>query len=222
MNMIVKRIKSNLPIDGVKVKNLHELRDHFTIEVISLYQSGQLLKWLSEQDLKNELELVRNINIDKSDHHLMMQRLCEIFDIKKDKATRLTHDLTCFSDNVESACSHEHLKKDDIDHKNRFSEPNNSVLKFDYEKPINLKGVRIGPAFIKETQDKTTSTNTFNQCFRQPPEPEFNISLQEVSHLDNNYAKALGLAVYILCKTPAKPIISNFFTKLKSSLRDTE
>jgi hypothetical protein len=42
----MKLIKFDLPIDGVKVKTVEELREHFTPEILDHFRSGLLAKWL--------------------------------------------------------------------------------------------------------------------------------------------------------------------------------
>ena len=43
---MAKMIKFDLPIDGVKVATLDQLRDHFTTEIIAHFRSGLLTRWL--------------------------------------------------------------------------------------------------------------------------------------------------------------------------------
>jgi len=52
---VIKTIKFDLPIDGIKIKNIEELRDHFTIEIIDLYNNGMLLKWLQSRKMSKEI-----------------------------------------------------------------------------------------------------------------------------------------------------------------------
>jgi hypothetical protein len=102
---IIKTIKFDLPIDGVKVKNIDELRDHFTVEIIELYKNGLLAKWLRSHNYKDELEKVSalansfftnvvsndnflesidTVNIYEVDNVELMKKLCEIFTIESD------------------------------------------------------------------------------------------------------------------------------------------
>ena len=51
----IKTIKFDLPIGGVSVKSLEEFREHFSLEVITLYQEGRLLKWLQLRKATQEI-----------------------------------------------------------------------------------------------------------------------------------------------------------------------
>ena len=80
---VIKTIKFDLPIDGVKVKNLEELRDHFTIEVLELYQNGLLLKWLRSRNMVEEIGQLESLSKTLSRAQLMTA-LCEVFKIDAD------------------------------------------------------------------------------------------------------------------------------------------
>ena len=80
---IIKTIKFDLPIDGVKVKNLEELRDHFTIEVLELCQNGLLLKWLRSRNMAEEISQLESLSKTLSRVRLMTA-LCEVFRIDAD------------------------------------------------------------------------------------------------------------------------------------------
>ena len=80
---VIKTIKFDLPIDGVKVKNVEELRDHFTIEVLDLYQNGLLLKWLRSRNMVAEINQLESLSKMLSRAQLMAA-LCEVFKIDTD------------------------------------------------------------------------------------------------------------------------------------------
>ncbi len=80
---VIKTIKFDLPIDGVKVKNVEELRDHFTIEVLELYQNGLLLKWLRSRNMVEEISQLESLSQTLSRVQLMTA-LCEVFKIGTD------------------------------------------------------------------------------------------------------------------------------------------
>ncbi len=80
---VIKTIKFDLPIDGVKVKNVEELRDHFTIEVLELYQNGLLLKWLRSRNMVEEISQLDSLSKTLSRAQLMAA-LCEVFKIDAD------------------------------------------------------------------------------------------------------------------------------------------
>ena len=79
----IKTIKFDLPIDGVKVKNIDELRDHFTVEILDLYHNGLLVRWLQSRKLDDELIAIQNIQ-DSSDRFILMKHLCFIFKVEAD------------------------------------------------------------------------------------------------------------------------------------------
>jgi hypothetical protein len=81
---VIKTIKFDLPIDGVKVKNLEELREHFTVEILDLYYAGILIKWLQSRSLTEELAAVKRLAGYSDVRFTMMQKLCEIFKVEAD------------------------------------------------------------------------------------------------------------------------------------------
>jgi hypothetical protein len=80
---IIKTIKFDLPIDGVKVKNIEELREHFNTEILDLHKSGLLVKWLKSQRQSEITEKVENISVSAADQDRLNQ-LCRIFSIELD------------------------------------------------------------------------------------------------------------------------------------------
>ncbi|AFL72640.1 hypothetical protein [Thiocystis violascens] len=78
----MKIIKFDLPIDGVKVKTVDELRDHFTLEILAHAHSGLLAKWLSSRKLQDELAAVKTL--DGAEDHTLLKGLCEIFGVDID------------------------------------------------------------------------------------------------------------------------------------------
>lgn len=79
----MKLIKFDLPIDGVKVKNIEELREHFTVEIIEHYKSGLLRKWLLSRGLEDEVGRL-DVLEDESSLHELFKGLCDIFGIEID------------------------------------------------------------------------------------------------------------------------------------------
>jgi predicted GTPase len=67
----MKSIKFDLSIDGVKVKDLDELRDHFTAEIIDLYRSGQLSKWLESRKIEGELSEINSLDRAGDDYFIL-------------------------------------------------------------------------------------------------------------------------------------------------------
>ena len=81
---VIKTIKFDLPIDGVKVKNVEELRDHFNTDILDLHKSGLLLKWLKSQRQFELLESVMSISLDLTDQE-RLNKLCLVFSIDLDE-----------------------------------------------------------------------------------------------------------------------------------------
>lgn len=79
----VKTIKFDLPIDGVKVRTVEELRDHFNTEILDIHKNGLLIKWLKSQREHDLYEKVVNIPIQAEDQDRLNQ-LCYVFSIELD------------------------------------------------------------------------------------------------------------------------------------------
>lgn len=80
----MKLIKFDLPIDGVKVKTVEELREHFTPEILDHFRSGLLAKWLVSRKLQDELEAIKAL--DGAEDALLLKGLCDVFGIEADEA----------------------------------------------------------------------------------------------------------------------------------------
>lgn len=79
----MKQIKFDLPIDGAKVRNVEELRDHFNTEILDLHKSGLLAKWLRSQrqpDLQAQVEAIAENSSDQE----RLDALCRVFSIELD------------------------------------------------------------------------------------------------------------------------------------------
>lgn len=79
----MKLIKFDLPIDGTKVRNIEELRDHFNTEILDLHKSGLLAKWLRSQRQPDLLAQVKAIAENSSDQ-ARLDALCRVFSIELD------------------------------------------------------------------------------------------------------------------------------------------
>jgi hypothetical protein len=79
-----KVIKFDLPLDGIRAKNIEEIREHFTIEILAHYHSRLLGKWLASRKLNAELEALQAI--DDSDDQAIFKRLCAVFAVEADDA----------------------------------------------------------------------------------------------------------------------------------------
>ena len=81
---IIKKIKFDLPIDGVKVKNLEELREHFTVEILELYNNKMLLSWMRSRKMLEELDQLEKKASMELSRIALMKVFCEIFKIDAD------------------------------------------------------------------------------------------------------------------------------------------
>lgn len=79
----MKIIKFDLPMNGVKVKNIEELRDNFTKEIIGHYQSGLLGKWLKTRGLNQHYD--RLAEFSKDDDFSLLLSLATVFDMSVDQ-----------------------------------------------------------------------------------------------------------------------------------------
>ena len=79
----MKAIKFDLPIDGTKVRNIEELRDHFSTEILDLYKNGLLVKWLINQRYPDYAQAVERLHPTETDANLL-KLLCGIFEIDVD------------------------------------------------------------------------------------------------------------------------------------------
>lgn len=80
----MKPIKFDLSLNGTKIRNLEELCDNFTTEILELYASGLLLKWLKNRNLMAEAEKLSAISVDLDDDDKLVA-LCEIFGVEVDQ-----------------------------------------------------------------------------------------------------------------------------------------
>lgn len=81
---IIKTIKFDLPIDGVKVKTIEELREHFTVEILSLYENGILIKWLQSRNHADKINFIKKLQAYSSNRFMLMKKLCELFEVETD------------------------------------------------------------------------------------------------------------------------------------------
>ena len=79
---MAKMIKFDLPIDGVKVATLDDLRDHFTTETIGHFRSGLLARWLRSRSMSRELAAVEALTV--GDDAAVLKELCRIFEVEAD------------------------------------------------------------------------------------------------------------------------------------------
>ncbi|QPK62894.1 hypothetical protein IVG45_19020 [Methylomonas sp. LL1] len=78
----MKTIKFDLAVGGVKVKNIDELREYFTTEILDHYRSGRLDKWLNSRNLNSYSSSLKDL--DGEDEKILLKKLCNIFDVASD------------------------------------------------------------------------------------------------------------------------------------------
>lgn len=78
----MKLIKFDLPINGIKVKNIDELRDNLTDELVTLARKGQLERWLKTRQRNDLVQTVAGaLAINASDKDLFLA-ICTALDIQ--------------------------------------------------------------------------------------------------------------------------------------------
>ena len=82
---MARKIKFALEMtDGVEVRDLDDLREHFNLErVIKYFHSGQLLNWLRDRYYEDEADLISSIGL--TDPHLS-EKLCIAFGVSSAEA----------------------------------------------------------------------------------------------------------------------------------------
>jgi len=80
---MAKKIKFNLILDGVAVRDLNSLRDNFNLDdLIAYFRGGVLQRWLDVRGFKSELREVEKIDRDTSGDEVA-RKLIEIFQISQ-------------------------------------------------------------------------------------------------------------------------------------------
>ena len=80
----MKKIKIDLQINGIYAKNLQEVKDNFSIEILNHYKSGNLERWLKVRNMTTELEKLTALN--QLDECILFKYLCAIFDVEFNEA----------------------------------------------------------------------------------------------------------------------------------------
>ena len=78
----MKIIKFDLPINGIKAKNLEELRDNLTDEIIGLARSGQLARWFTSRQLEDKAKAVTAVLSGAPEDKALFLALCEILEVE--------------------------------------------------------------------------------------------------------------------------------------------
>lgn len=78
----IKIIKFDLPINGIKVKTLDELRDNLTDELVTLARSGQLERWLGSRKLTEAAQAVAAAVEAEPDDKALFLALCQVLEVE--------------------------------------------------------------------------------------------------------------------------------------------
>jgi len=82
---MAKKIKFNLIVDGVRCRNIEDIKNNFNVlDLIEYLKNGKLLKWAQVRNLDELSIQIENIN-SKDDLEISKQ-LCEIFEIDCDES----------------------------------------------------------------------------------------------------------------------------------------
>jgi biotin carboxyl carrier protein len=78
----MKLIKFDLPINGTKVKNLEELRDNLTDEILVLARSSQLERWLRTRQLPEQAQAVAAVVQREGTDRGLFLALCGVLEVE--------------------------------------------------------------------------------------------------------------------------------------------
>ena len=79
----MKMIKFDLQINGVKITNIEELQDNFSVEILPIFNSGLLAKWLKSRELIDQARSIEEI--DKNTIELIqLKKICQALEIDDD------------------------------------------------------------------------------------------------------------------------------------------
>lgn len=82
--MATKIIKFDLPMKGVKVTSLEELQDNFSADILPIFQTGRLAKWLKSRELLAQSEAIAAI--DKASSELQqLAAICRVLELDDDE-----------------------------------------------------------------------------------------------------------------------------------------
>ena len=82
--MKMKPIKFNLSMRGVKIATLESLRENFSAEILPIFQSGKLAKWLKSRDLLEQATAIEAI--DKNGSELrQLKAICQTLGLDDDE-----------------------------------------------------------------------------------------------------------------------------------------
>lgn len=82
--MATKMIKFDLQMKGVKVTTLEELQENFSADILPIFQTGRLVKWLMSRELVTQAEAIAVI--DKNSTELQqLASICQVLELDDDE-----------------------------------------------------------------------------------------------------------------------------------------
>jgi len=78
---MAKLIKFDLPINGIKARNLDELRENITSELLTFARNGLLLRWLTSRSYQAEAEAIQAIR-DVTDDIVYFIAICNALSVE--------------------------------------------------------------------------------------------------------------------------------------------
>lgn len=80
---MAKLIKFNLTLSGATVSTFDDLQDHFSAEILPIYRSGRLLKWLQARELTEQVQAVQAMTTSEDDSE-QLGALCRALGLDDD------------------------------------------------------------------------------------------------------------------------------------------
>lgn len=195
---MAKKIKFNLILDGIPVRDLNSLKENFNLDdLIAYFRGGVLQRWLEVRDFKEELKEVEQIDKSgKTDE--VAERLIEIFNS---------------SHTLEKDIFHIQFQEERREFLNRVleSELSQKEIISEYHKRYSL---------LKESMIKSCDNLSFLQSSVEEIERDFLLLFQlEAKELLNSYVKdyVLIAIAFLLNRTLREYLLKNRDIKSKLS-----
>ena len=82
--MATKMIKFDLHMKGVKVTNLEELQENFSADILPIFQTGRLVKWLMSRELVAQAEAIAVIEKNSTELQ-QLAAICRVLELDDDE-----------------------------------------------------------------------------------------------------------------------------------------
>ena len=184
---VIKTIKFDLPIDGVKFKTFDELKNHFTTEVIDLYKNGLLSRWLQSQGMNEYVQALSGLSPQSNDA-LLLSSLCEIFNVAIDDQELLSQLANHHTSGIK-------IDPEELKYKSKYealmneSKPKGKIMGFDNE--------FIGPEISMEMLVKMHKHHTGEDIMLVPVWiSDSDHDYGNVENFNPKYSKKIGEMVF--------------------------